>query len=85
MTQPIKAGDGVLATEPVAVFLAGLAGVVDLGLIAASALDWIALTDSQTAAVVAFVSAATALAGGLLRANVWAPASVAALPIGPVV
>lgn len=65
-----------LDTEPVAVALTGLAGVVDLGLIAAVALDWIDLTNEQTAAVVAFVTAATALVGAVLRANVYSPATV---------
>lgn len=65
-----------LDTEPVAVALTGLAGLVDVGLIAAVALDWLDLTTEQTAAVVAFVTATTALVGAVLRANVYSPATV---------
>lgn len=80
MTQPSSvAPDGLLDTEPVAALLAALAGIVDLGLVLATAADWIALTDAQTAAVVAFVSGVTAVVGAALRARVWSPASVAAL------
>lgn len=86
MTQPSAASGGIIQTEPVAAFLAGLAGLVDLGIIAASALNWVDLTDEQTAAIIAFVSGAIAFAGGMLRAKVWAPASVAAISSpGPVV
>lgn len=68
--------DGAVAREPVAVFLAGLAGVVDIGLIMATALDWVTLTNEQCAAVVAFVSAVCALIGAVLRSLVYAPATV---------
>lgn len=78
------ASSGILNTEPVLVFLAGLAGIVDLGLIAADGLDWIPLTNEQTASVVAFVTAVTALAAAVLRSRVWAPASVAVVARGPV-
>jgi hypothetical protein len=84
MTQPSAASGGIINTEPVIVFLTGLAGIVDLGLIAADGLDWVYLTNEQTAAIVAFVTAATALIAGVLRAKVWAPASVAAVTRGPV-
>lgn len=78
------ASGGITQTEPVAVFLAGLAGIIDLGLIAASALDIVHLTDGQTAAIVACVTAATALIGAVLRSKVWAPASVATIAQGPI-
>lgn len=84
MTQPSAPSGGILDTEPVAVFLAGLAGIVDLGLIAADGLDWVYLTNEQTGSIVAFVTAVTALIGAVLRSKVWAPASVAAVVNGPV-
>lgn len=85
MTQPTAASGGILDTEPVLVLLTGLAGVVDLGLIAADGLDWIPLTNEQTGALVAFVSAVTALIAAMLRAKVWSPASVGAITAGPVI
>lgn len=66
----------LIDTEPVIVFLAGLAAVVNLGLIAATALDWVALTPASTATIIAFVTAAIALVASTLRAKVWSPASV---------
>jgi hypothetical protein len=68
--------------EPVLVFLGGLAGLANLGLIVATTLDWLALTAGQTTAIVAFVTAGTALVTATLRARVWAPATVAALRAG---
>lgn len=80
MTSPTaSAPDGLLETEPVATFLAGLAGVVNLALILANAFAWLDLTDAQTAALVAFISGVIAVAGSFLRARVWSPASVHAL------
>lgn len=77
MTTPIADSTDPLDTEPVIVFLTGLAGVVDLGLIAATALDWLDLNGGQTASVVAFVTAATALVTAALRARVYSPRTVA--------
>lgn len=85
MTLPTPStADGLLDTEPVAAFLAALAGIVDLGLVAASALDWVALTDGQTAAIVAFVSGVTAGVAAFLRSRVWSPATVSQLTGGPI-
>jgi hypothetical protein len=63
--------------EPVAIFLAGLAGLIDLGIVMATRLGWVDLTAEQGAAIVAFVTGATFIAGGMLRSTVWSPASVA--------
>lgn len=85
MTHPSTA-HGILDTEPVVVFLTGLAGIVNVAIIAADALDWVALTNEQTAALAAFVTGATALVAAVLRSKVWAPATVAHLhSSGPVV
>lgn len=65
--------------QPVAVFVSGLAGVVALGLAAATALDWVDLTFEQCTIVVAFVTAACALCGGALWGAVYSPATVADL------
>lgn len=66
-------------TEPVAVFLVGLAAVVDAGIAAAAALDWIDLTTEQAGAVIGFVTIATGLCLAVLRARVYSPATVAGL------
>jgi hypothetical protein len=83
MTQPIEepppVGPGIVARQPVRVFLGGLAGVVSLGLIAANALDWIDLDNNQTAAIVATIAGACALVSETLRAKVYSPATVATL------
>lgn len=76
MTQP-KEAEGLVDTEPVIVALTGLAGVVDLGIMAASSLDWIDITAGQTASVVTFITAVTALIAAVLRARVYSPATVA--------
>ena len=60
--------------EPVLILLAGLAGLINLGLIAANAIGTTHLDGSQIAAVVAFVTSACALAASVLRAYV-SPAS----------
>lgn len=78
MTQP-----GPLETEPVAVFLTGLAAIVNLGVILAAAFDWVYLTDNQAAAIVAFITGVIAVVGAMLRSTVWAPASVDKLAGGP--
>lgn len=69
--------DTIVDREPVAIFLGGLAALIDVGLVAANAMEWVSLTDGQTASLVAFVTAFTALAGSMVRARVWSPASVA--------
>lgn len=66
-------------TEPVAVFLAGLAALVDAGIAAATALDWLDLTNEQAGAVIGCVTVATGLCLAVLRARVYSPATVAAL------
>lgn len=73
---------GLVEREPVLVFLAGLAGVVDAGLITADTLNWVALTNEQTTSLVAFVTAVTALVAGVVRAKVWSPATVAGITAG---
>jgi hypothetical protein len=75
MTQSTEAG-GIVEREPVRIFLAGLAGLVDLALIAAAALDWVDLTPEQTTAIVACVTAACLLVSETLRGAVYAPATV---------
>lgn len=67
--------NGPLDKEPVAIMLAGLAGLIDAGIAAATALDWIHLTTDQAASVIAFVTIITGLIGSALRAKVWSPAS----------
>lgn len=66
-------------TEPVAVFLLGLAALVDAGIAAATALDWIDLTTEQAAAVIGCVTVATGLCLAVLRGHVYSPATVAVL------
>jgi hypothetical protein len=68
-----------LDEEPVFVFLGGLAGIVAIGLGAATALDWLPLTAQQTTAIAGFVTAVTAFAASVLRSRVWSPATVANL------
>lgn len=65
--------------EPVLIFLAGLAAVVDAGLIASTGLDWLPWDGGQCASVVAFVTAACALAAAVLRSIAFSPATVARL------
>lgn len=82
MIQPLPeppSEPGLIDTQPVGVFLAGLAALVDAGIAAATALDWIDLSTEQAAAVIAFITAATALAAAVLRSRVYAPATVAEL------
>lgn len=59
-----------MRSEPVLVLLAGLAGVINLGLVAASATGLIKLDGNQIAAIVAFVTSACALAAAVIRARV---------------
>ena len=70
--------DSLLDHEPVLVILGGVTALVDLGLVAARSLDWIALTDAQLGAVLAFVTALTGLAAATVRSMVWSPAGHAA-------
>jgi hypothetical protein len=67
--------NGPLDKEPVAILLAGLAGVVDASIAAATALDWVDLTSQQAGSVIAFVTVLTGLIGSVLRAQVWSPTS----------
>lgn len=69
--------EGPLDTQPVAWFVGGLAGVVNLGLVAATLLGWLDLTGEQTAAVVAFVTAAAAFTATTLRRLVTCRATLA--------
>lgn len=64
--------------EPVRILLAGLAGVIDLGLIAAARLELVALDAGDIAAIVAFVTAACALAAAMIRSRMDSPATVEA-------
>lgn len=66
-------------TEPVALGVGTLAGLVDAFLIMANALDWVDLTNDQTAAIIAFVTTLSLVVGAILRATVWSPDSVAHL------
>lgn len=79
MMQPPPPDDSLVARQPVAVFLTGLAGLVNLGLVAADAMNWVSLQPVQTGSLVAFVTAACSLVGITLHAKVWAPATVAQL------
>lgn len=69
----------VLDTEPVASLLAALVALIDAALVAGTALGWLSLTADQTAALVTLATALTAVIGTVLRASVWAPASVESL------
>lgn len=73
---------GLLGEEPVAVFLAGLAAIIDLGIAVATALDWVALTSGQAGAIAGFVTAVTAFIAGITRARVYSPATVASIVKG---
>jgi hypothetical protein len=75
-TTPPHGGPDVVDREPVRVFLAGLAGVVGLGLVAAEALGWLDIDPNQNAAVIAFVAAVATLISETLRARVYSPATV---------
>jgi hypothetical protein len=65
-------------TEPVAVAVGSLAVLVDAGIITATALDLIDLTGEQAAAVVAFVTVASASFGAWLRQLVFCRRTVRA-------
>lgn len=67
-----------MRTEPVLVLLAGIAGVVDITLVALSAVGVITWDGGQTAAVVAAVAAVAGLLGAVIRASVYSPATHAA-------
>lgn len=56
--------------EPVLIFLAGLAAVVDAGLIAAANLGWLSWDGDQIAKVVVFVTSMCALFAAMIRAKV---------------
>ncbi len=56
--------------EPVAAALAGIDTVVAAGLVAANALGWLDLSETQIAAVVAFVVAVSAVFGTVARNRV---------------
>lgn len=64
-------------TEPVRIWLGGLAVLVNLGMVAAVALGLLHLDAGQIASVVAFVSAACVLASETLRARNDSPLTVA--------
>lgn len=59
-----------MKSEPVLVLLAGLAAVVNAGLLAAVKLGWLELDAGQVAAVVTFVTACTGLAAAVIRSKV---------------
>jgi hypothetical protein len=73
--------DPLLDRQPVAVFVAGLVAVVDLGIAVATAFDWLALTNGQATALGAFVAGVGTLAATTLREQVWCRASVRAAGI----
>ncbi len=89
MTQPYddpvppQGGPRVVETEPVRVFLAGLTGVIGLGLVAAEALGWLDIDPAQNAAIIAFVAAVAALISETLRSRVYSPATVEDLTGAP--
>lgn len=62
--------------EPVALGVGSLAVLIDLGIAMATSLEWINLTNEQSAAIIAFVSALSLIAGALIRNQVWSPATV---------
>jgi hypothetical protein len=80
---PAHGGPAIVDTEPVRVFLASLATVVGLGLVAAEALGWLDIDPNQNAAVIAFVAAVATLVSETLRARVYAPATVERLTEPP--
>lgn len=67
---------GVLGSEPVAVLVASATLLIDAGVALAAAFDWVALTDNQATAIVAFVTAVSAVFGVVLRQQVYAPRTV---------
>jgi predicted lipid-binding transport protein (Tim44 family) len=84
MTAPANpATEPITEREPVRVFLGGLAGVVSLGLIAATLMDWVDLTTEQTAGLVAAVAGICVLVSETLRARVYSPATVAEITTTP--
>jgi hypothetical protein len=77
---------GPLGREPVITLLGAATVLLDAGIVLANAFDWVSLTDAQTAAIVGCVTAVTTVFGGVLRQQVYSPAShaVATHP-GPIV
>lgn len=74
---------GPLGKEPVLILLGSAAAVADLGLIVAHQFDWLDITAEQITAVVAFVTAVSGVAAALIRASVYAPATVHSAPLEP--
>lgn len=65
----------LMQTQPVLVLLEGIAGVFNLGLVAANALGAVTLDAGQVTAVVAAVQGAATLAAAVVRAAVVSPAT----------
>lgn len=81
--EPVGPGSApVLDREPVAVFVGGLVGVIDGGLVAGEALGWLSLTPDQTAALVAFISLVAGLVIPPLRSFVTCRATARRAGIG---
>lgn len=62
--------------EPVRLFMAVVAAVVNLGIVVAENLDWLDLTPWQTTGLAAFVVAVCVIASEALRRQVYSPATV---------
>lgn len=69
----------MMKRQPIRVLLLGLAGVVDLVLVALVAVGVIGWDSGQIAAVVAAVSGVCVLVAEVLRASVYSPASFNAM------
>lgn len=70
---------GIVSREPVAIFFGAATILIDAGIVMANAFDWLSITDTQTTAVIGFVTAVSAVFGVATRQGVYSPASVAKL------
>lgn len=70
---------GIMDTEPVGVITAAVIVALNAGVVLARAFGWWEVTDSQVAALVAFITAVSGLAGAITRSKVYAPATVRGL------
>lgn len=66
-------------TEPVGVVTAAVIVVLNAGVVLSLAFGWWDITDAQLAALVAFITAVSGLAGAVTRSKVYAPATVRAM------
>ena len=69
-------------SEPVGIITAALIVVLNAGVVLARAFGWWDVQDSQIAALVAFITAVSGLAGAFMRSKVYSPATVRGLTGG---